>query len=343
MEAENGRIVTLIGLGRSASRESVAFSNGSLEVIRLRATQADKTNILKRAMWAFVRNNDLLRWAAKVASKYDSCEVRVTGSPPFLAYQVLLWAALSRRVSVTYRITDFYPETAFAAGKGKFLRPLIGLFYTLRRRVDRIEALSDCQRRRLVDCGVPNEKIIVLRDPSPVAFPSNVATERRPFARHEPVLLYSGNLGLAHDWQTFAQAYRLHVNQGSNRVRLWLNATGLQASNLEDFCLAHALPIHRSQTVPLTELAGVLQAADAHLVTLNAEFWGFVIPSKIYACLLSTKPVLYIGPAESDLHALVSADSRGWSVRNGDVATSLQMLEVIADRKHANAPIAQPN
>jgi hypothetical protein len=145
------------------------------------------------------------------------------------------------------------------------------------------------------------------------------AAAQRPFGAEHAILLYSGNLGVAHDWRTFAEAYRRHVREGPNRVRLWLNAAGTGVQPLLHFCRAHALPVHHSQPAPLEALPGLLLAADAHLVLLGDPFWGYVIPSKIYACLESRRPCLYVGPAQSDLHALLLADRRNHSLRNGDV------------------------
>ena len=58
------------------------------------------------------------------------------------------------------------------------------------------------------------------------------------------------------------------------------------------------LPFHRSKPVPLERLPGLLKAPDAHLVVLKDAFVGFVMPSKIYACLGSGKPLIFVGSAE---------------------------------------------
>ena len=171
---------------------------------------------------------------------------------------------------------------------------------------------------------------MMVRDPSPVAITPDVIPAQRPFPRGDAILLYSGNLGIAHDWLTFAEAYRQHIRYGSNRLRLWLNATGIGIKDLHAFCELNELPVHVTPPVPLEALPGVLMAADAHLVSLKEPFWGYVIPSKIYGCLATNRPVLYIGPAQSDLHALVSGYPRNYSVRNGDVKTASEALETIA-------------
>jgi hypothetical protein len=60
----------------------------------------------------------------------------------------------------------------------------------------------------------------------------------------------------------------------------------------------------RGKPVPLDQLAGLLITPDAHLITLSDAFVGFVLPSKVHAAIESGRPILYIGSARSDVHAL---------------------------------------
>ena len=62
--------------------------------------------------------------------------------------------------------------------------------------------------------------------------------------------------------------------------------------------LAGIVSDHRADVpkdgLPLSLLAGLLKAPDAHLVVLKDAFVGFVMPSKIYACLGSGKPLIFV-------------------------------------------------
>ena len=48
-------------------------------------------------------------------------------------------------------------------------------------------------------------------------------------------------------------------------------------------------------------------AADVHLITLRDAFVGYVLPSKIHACIESGKRILFVGSDESDVHLLARA------------------------------------
>ena len=47
--------------------------------------------------------------------------------------------------------------------------------------------------------------------------------------------------------------------------------------------------------------------ADVHLITLRDSFVGYVLPSKIHACIESGKRILFVGSSDSDVHRLASA------------------------------------
>jgi hypothetical protein len=87
-------------------------------------------------------------------------------------------------------------------------------------------------------------------------------------------------------------------------VALWLNATGARADRVEARLRAEGLPVHRSAPVPTAELARLLASADAHLITLRDEFVGYVMPSKVYGCIRSGRPVLFVGSTASDVDLL---------------------------------------
>jgi len=205
-----------------------------------------------------------------------------------------------------------------------------------RRRVDAFEVLGEDQRRRLREQGMARERISLVRDGSPIAFPKAlVATPLPPALHGKCVLLYSGNFGIAHEWETVAQGYELHHRSGSARVHLWLNATGAGAESLSNRLSAKQVPFFRSSPVPLDQLAGVLQSADAHLLTLKEAFFGLVMPSKVYASLDLRASLVFVGSPESDVDLLARQAGQPYCrVACGDAAGFAQALENLADRRN---------
>lgn len=343
--AEQGHEVTLVGLTTGAgSTVHDERGRGRLTEIRLSARPVPRGSLSGRMLWTIATNVRLI--LAAFGSLRAADGILFTGSPPFLIHLLvplkLLW-----RGRLIYRITDFHPECLIAARDrpSRALSVLLGLTNFWRRRVDGFEVLGEDQRRRLSVTGVPAERIALVRDGSPVAFSPDAPIEPLPADLvGKCVLLYSGNYGIAHEIETLVRGYELHHRQGSGRVLLWLSATGAGAEEVARRLGNAGLPFHRSSPVPLERLAGLLRAPAAHLVTLRDAFVGYVMPSKIYACLESGRPVLFVGSADSDVDLLARSMPAGyWRVSCGDVEGFATALEALADSMSSGSGPSHPS
>lgn len=343
--AEQGHEVTLVGLTTGAgSTVHDERGRGRLTEIRLSARPVPRGSLSGRMLWTIATNVRLI--LAAFGSLRAADGILFTGSPPFLIHLLvplkLLW-----RGRLIYRITDFHPECLIAARDrpSRALSVLLGLTNFWRRRVDGFEVLGEDQRRRLSVTGVPAERIALVRDGSPVAFSPDAPIEPLPADLvGKCVLLYSGNYGIAHEIETLVRGYELHHRQGSGRVLLWLSATGAGAEEVARRLGNAGLPFHRSSPVPLERLAGLLRAPAAHLVTLRDAFVGYVMPSKIYACLESGRPVLFVGSADSDVDLLARSMPAGyWRVSCGDVEGFATALEALADSMSSGSGPTHPS
>jgi colanic acid biosynthesis glycosyl transferase WcaI len=344
--AARGTDALLIGLSHAEeSTEERSIGAGRLTIRRLFAPAAPKGNLLVRGLWA-LRANLALGWAvhrgiraSRRMGKDKSGELIVTGSPPFLSTILLLLNRGFWHRKVTYRITDFYPETVLAAGKAPWLRLLLPLFRKVRALADTLEVLSLDQARRLKEQGFAEDRIVLRRDRSPARITPETTPLASPFEPGDCILLYSGNLGVAHPIEVFCEAYRRHIQTGSNRVRLWMNGQGVRVAELRAYCAGHGLPLHVTAPVPLEKLPGLLMAADAHLILLGRPFWGYVLPSKVYGCLESRKPILFVGPAESDIRLLMEQSGDPAHRQTETLEGCLAFLEAMAANVRARSPV----
>lgn len=331
--AEQGHDVTLIGLASGVSSvRREARGKGTLTELRLVARPVPRGSLPGRLMWTLWTDLRLVMAGFRDLRAADG--VLFTGSPPFMIHLLaplkFLW-----RGRLIYRITDFHPECLIAAQlrPSRALALVLALTNFWRRRIDGFEVLGIDQKRRLGATGVVQERIVLVRDGSPVSFTGGEVAEPLPAALAQScVLLYAGNYGVAHEVDTVAEGYARHHREGTGRVRLWLSATGAGADELARRLVAQGLPLHRSPPVPLDRLAGLLRTADAHLVTLKDAFVGYVMPSKIYACIDSDRPTLFVGSADSDVDLLARSARAGyWRVPCGDAAGFAAALEQVAN------------
>jgi hypothetical protein len=334
--AAAGRHIELVGLtsGEASISEQHFPGGGLLRITRIAASSYNKSSRLKRLLWALQTNCRLVFQIIRNPESYRA-EVLFTGSPPFMLL-LAFGAKLFRRTTLIYRITDFFPEVIVAdSGKSSMLlRALQQLIWILRRKVDGFQVLGEDQRRLLLKGGIAPEKILLLRDMSPIAVTGQeIPAQLPPHLVSRPVIVYSGNYGVAHEADTVVQGLSEHYHRNPiNRFSLWLNASGAKAEAIEQRLRASNIGVALTPPVPLEQLPAVLAAADVHLITLRPEFCGIVLPSKVYACIASRRPILYVGPKDSDVHLLCSqANNIAYEqVDPGDVAGFANALDRLA-------------
>lgn len=333
--AERGFAVTLVGLTSAASSRElpVPMGEGSVEIIRVHRRKYQKQRFVERLIWTIASNLALLSSAFTAMRVADL--VLFTGSPPLMLHFIAPLNVVLRR-RLIYRIMDFHPECLIAErGKsGLLLEALLWLTHFWRRRIDAFEVLGQDQAQRLREIGIAESRIEIKPNPSPVAFPPGLAPLPLPkeLQGGGGVILYSGNWGVAHDEGTIIEAYARYVASSSNPLRLWINATGAKADRAERELRARGIPFYRSHLVPLEQLASLLIAVDVHLVTLRDSFVGYVLPSKVHACIESGKRILFIGSQASDVHRLALASLAVGHYRRvdvGDVESALVALKCL--------------
>jgi hypothetical protein len=342
--AKDGATVTLVGLtsGKPRREKVENMGKGALEIIRVHRPTYERDNFSQRLIWTTFSN--LLLVKAAFSSMWGANAVLFTGSPPLLLHFIAPLNLFVRTVLI-YRITDFHPECLIAAREkaGFVLNLLLCVTNFWRRRINMFEVLGLDQARRLADIGIPNDRIRIKRCPSPVVFTREILPLPLPdtLRAGAGVILYSGNWGIAHDEDTFNEGYSKYFRQSRHALRFWLNAVGSKADRVESELRRRGVFVYRTRPVPLEQLPQLLLAADVHLITLRDAFVGYVLPSKVHACIESGKRIIFIGSERSDVHLLASGARSPLEyhrVEVGDVeglVESLRAMEedIIAERE----------
>lgn len=347
--ADAGHEVTLVGLTAARSSEvRECRGAGQLVLKRVSRPNYDKQSLVRRALWT-MQTNLILLWQGRGDLRRTD-EIRFSGSPPYMLHVVMPLATLLGR-RTCYRITDFHPECLMATYESvpRWLSVLHALTQFWRRRVDVIEVLGEDQRLICLNDGIRPQRLQLVRDSSPVRITSQDQGSAPPQSLiGRKIILYSGNWGVAHDHETFVAGMAQIAARGPAGVGVWLNATGSRVELVHRSLLAAGIVVARSAPVPLADLAGVLLAADLHLICLRDPFVGFVLPSKVYACIASGRPILFIGSERSDVHALCAeaAASGQLAYRRvdvGDVEGVTRGIEaILADDREWRRPRCRP-
>ena len=209
---------------------------------------------------------------------------------------------------------DIYPEVARALGAigGRTASMLARVRGVLWRMTDLVVTLGPCMRDSLRRAGLPHRKLrVVPLWAKACEFTDEVAA--RPLPKERFMLLYSGNIGRAHDVDTaLAAARRLP------EVDFVFAGGGAKGRRVKE--AAREVPnISLRPLVPRERVAEHLSGASAHLVTLEAAADGLLIPCKIYGAMASGRPVVLVASGRNELAAELDGGGFGFRVEPGDV------------------------
>jgi len=266
-----------------------------------------------------------------------SPDLFVTQTNPPLVVPLVAFAALLHRRPFLIIAQDIYPEVMFAHGmstpRGLPGRVLTLMFCWAYRRATRVVALGQVMAQRLVKKGVPQGRVDVISnwatgDESIDRDDRNGLREEWGLTGHF-VILYSGNIGVAHDVETPIAALKILLER-SPEARLLFIGKGSRLADAQraatDAGVSHAVQFR--PPVPAARLPQTLGLAHVALATLRVGFEGLVVPSKVLGYMARGLPTLYVGP-HSDIEQFLLASQGGMCFRNDaaeELAAGLQAL-----------------
>lgn len=323
--ARAGHSVTAICSNRSYADPSRTYPRRDLidgvAVERVSITGFGRRNVMGRA-------TDYLIFFIRAA--WHLLRVRKPGviisltTPPMIALLGAIIARIRGAKSVLWSM-DVYPQVVYELG-GVRRESLAGRALWLLSRVtlraqDLVIALGEQMGERLEESGA--RRVAVIHNWAdetqikPVASSSS-ALRREWGWRDRLVVAYSGNLGLAHEFDTvLAAAERLRAD---SRILFAFIGAGPRLHAVEqDVARRQLQNVEVRKPVAREALQDSLSAADVHLITLRPSVAGLLVPSKIYGILAAGRPSLYVGPSEGEIYEILSAGECGTRIANGDV------------------------
>jgi len=225
---------------------------------------------------------------------------------------------------------DVYPDVAIDLGyfkAGGLADRLTGLFADLsRRRADGVIALGECMKQRLVSRGIDAKKIDVAEN---WADGNAIRPLPRPGDPDQLILLYSGNLGLAHDLDTLTESMR--QLRSDARFHFVFTGSGGRRQELSSFCERHDIrSLELRPYVQRGSLSESLSVGDIGLVTQREACCGSVVPSKVYGLMAAGRPILFIGPKNATPARIVERFSCGWHIDCNDSSALTALLKYLA-------------
>ena len=133
---------------------------------------------------------------------------------------------------------------------------------------------------------------------------------------HRFVVMYSGNMGYAHEFGTILDA-AAGLRERTDIVFLFIGG-GVQREHIAQEAARRGLTnVWFKPYQPREVLGQSLTAANAHLVSLLPRLEGLMVPSKFYAVTAAGRPILFVGAGDGELARLIIDGDCGFQVRAG--------------------------
>jgi colanic acid biosynthesis glycosyl transferase WcaI len=281
--------------------------SGRVRVVKVRTATFSQSRARKLFSYATFYCGAL--WRALWIPKPDV--VLTLTAPPGLAWIGWLVQQVRGCRHVAWEM-DLYPDVAIALDIPVAAWTSRMLDFP-RRRANAVIALGPCMKTRLLQHRIAEDRIIIAEN-----WADGQAITPLPFPEQRPLrILYSGNLGLAHDVTTVRAVMGRLAN--SPDLLFTFAGGGLARRALLEFCRERGIGnVSFAGYAPLQDLGASLAEGHVGLVTQKSSTVGAVVPSKIYGLMAAGRPVLFIGPAAATPALLIQRFDCGWHFDCGD-------------------------
>jgi colanic acid biosynthesis glycosyl transferase WcaI len=292
-----------------------------IEILRARGTRFSKRRFVGR----FTNYVSYFFSACYAGLQLDHPDIVVACTdPPIIGLAGYLAA---RRFGVPFVMSyrDIFPEVARLLEdfqSESVNRVLHGVNCFLARKADRVVALGETMRQRLIEGkGADPAKTIVIPDwadcseivPGPKRNPFSIANG----LAEKFVVMHSGNIGLSQSLETLVHAAArlkeypdievVFVGEGVKKPGLIELARALGLSNIR------FLPYQ-----PVKNLRESFAAADVFVVSLKVGMAGYIVPSKLYGILAAGRPYVAAVEDASEVTAITTKYDCGLLASPGD-------------------------
>ena len=310
----------------------------------------DQDNRYLRLLNSMIVQLKWIFWIFRLPSQ----DVYIIGTDPQMCQFVFPFIKLRTlgKGKLVHWCFDVYPEAILAYRIGTLgklaaqaIQPLMGLFY---RSVDLMIDLGPCMRELLdrYPHGAKSKTLTpwALKEPKPEEvfpethgrtdlFEKHQSTRKSLFGDAKLGILYSGSLGRAHTFEQFLELART-VKSLSPDIHFCFAGSGGRMEELKEALTDEDTNISFAGFAKESEFVHRLLCADMHLLSLEKEWKGIVVPSKFFGSLAAGRPLIYSGPTGSSISVWIQKHQVGFCFQENTVEeVARSLVELSQDRK----------
>lgn len=269
----------------------------------------------------------------------DAHAVVVAKTDPPLISVPASWVVRWRGARLVNWLQDVFPEVAVELG----VKALDGCFgrWVCRLRDNSLRVavmnvvLGERMAERVRALGINADKVRVISNWADGEVITPIPAETNPLRAEwnlmdKFVVMYSGNMGRAHEFDTILGAAAL-LQADARFVFLFVGG-GNQRGPLGSEVARRRLPnVQFRPYQPREQLGLSLTVGDVHLISLRPELEGLIVPSKFYGVLAAGRPVVFVGAPDGEIAGQVGQADCGVAVAQGDAQGLAAELVRMAD------------
>jgi colanic acid biosynthesis glycosyl transferase WcaI len=247
-------------------------------------------------------------------------DVIIAPSPPLTVGLFAWFLGKFHGAPFIYNVQEIYPDIAVRLGALRNRR-VIGLLERLERFVyrkgEKIAVIAPRMRQRLLEKGVPSDKVEVvpnfvdIGDLSPL--PKDNDFSRRHGIQGKFIVSYAGNMGPAQGLESFIDS--AGVLRDETGIHFMMMGDGILRESLKE--RVEKLGLNNFTFLPYqpySTMPQIYAASDISLVPQTALTGCDAIPSKVYRIMACARPVLATTDSGSDLATLIKDAGCGETV-----------------------------
>ena len=254
--------------------------------------------------------------------RFDACLALTT--PPFIGLAGVALKRLRRTRLVLWSM-DVWPDVAEGLGViragGLPSRALRMAARAIYREADAVISLGSCMTERLRRAGADPSRIMTVHNWVPGECVRPMPPGTGWLAGRAPVdgrfvVMYSGNMGMGHEFETILDAAASLRDDDS--VQFLFVGEGKRQPQVAAESARRALGnVHLMAPVPLADLSALLGSADVHLLSMRPGLEGMMVPSKVYGILAAARPAVMVGSTENEAARVLRESGAGYTVPAG--------------------------
>ncbi len=296
---------------------------GNVEIVRVTTTRFGRQNLAGRSI-------DYLSFYVTAAfALFSICHrgdyVVAKTDPPLISVICMVVARLKRAHLINW-LQDLFPEVAIRLGVGLRAGIIANILTAIRdlslRAAKRNVAIGTAMQRVVLQRGVPIDRVCVIWNWADDESLTPIERDANPLRAEwgltgKFVVSYSGNLGRAHDVNTIVAAAELL--QSESDVVFLIIGGGSQFQKMQDLVALRGVSnVVFKPYQPRSNLSASLGVADLHIVMLQENLEGLIVPSKFYGAAAAGRAIAFLGSNEGEIARAISENRCGAVFGIGD-------------------------